>query len=305
MASKILTNSVLIPMGVPICVENLIAIVILFRCSKMLVQIRILSINLSITDFLGGLVLCVPDDIAINCTYKKYLASPFIIVSLLTITMFNIDRCCAIRFAISYYKIMTTRLLLILCVMCWFIAVLLTYFIFYDAESPYGIYCGVMYLAPRLPVNMVAKWSCIFILIANILMNGYLMSYLFTSPNMGKRDYKPNKDLNGIVGKLSMITGFFCICYSPYCLIQVIPEINTSAAFGFIHAVALGVLLLNSIINPVLYVWRFREARFQLKMLMCFWDKIQREKIENQRNRFFATYTISIIQNVKARLDRS
>lgn len=67
-------------MGVPICVENLIAIVILFRCSKMLVQIRILSINLSITDFLGGLVLCVPDDIAINCTYKKYLASPFIIV---------------------------------------------------------------------------------------------------------------------------------------------------------------------------------------------------------------------------------
>lgn len=120
-------------MGVPICVENLIAIVILFRCSKMLVQIRILSINLSITDFLGGLVLCVPDDIAINCTYKKYLASPFIIVSLLTITMFNIDRCCAIRFAISYYKIMTTRLLLILCVVCWFIAVLLTYFIFYDA----------------------------------------------------------------------------------------------------------------------------------------------------------------------------
>lgn len=162
-----------------------------------------------------------------------------------------------------------------------------------------------MYLAPRLPVNMVAKWSCIFILIANILMNGYLMSYLFTSPYMGKRDYKPNKDLNGIVGKLSMITGFFCICYSPYCLIQVIPEINTSAAFGFIHAVALGVLLLNSIINPILYVWRFREARFQLKMLMCFWDKIQREKIENQRNRFFATYTISIIQNVKARLDRS
>lgn len=170
-------------------------------------------------DFLGGFVLCVFDDIVINCIYKKYLVSFFIIVFLLIIIMFNIDWCCVIRFVISYYKIMIMCLFLILCVVCWFIVVLFMYFIFYDVEFLYGIYCGVMYLVLRFFVNMVVKWLCIFILIVNILMNGYLMLYLFISFNMGKRDYKFNKDFNGIVGKFLMIIGFFCICYLLYCLI--------------------------------------------------------------------------------------
>lgn len=111
MANKILTNSVLIPIGVPICLENILAMVVLFRCRRMIPQIKMLAINLSITDFCTGFMLCLPDDIVNSCTYKKYLAGPFVVVSLLTITVIFVDRCCSLIFALRYYEIVTKSFL--------------------------------------------------------------------------------------------------------------------------------------------------------------------------------------------------
>lgn len=119
MANKILTNSVLIPIGIPICLENILAMIVLFRCRRMIPQIKMLTINLSITDFCTGLMLCLPDDIVNSCTYKKYLAGPFVVVSLLTITMISVDRCCALIFTLRYYAIVTKRFLICTCVSFW------------------------------------------------------------------------------------------------------------------------------------------------------------------------------------------
>lgn len=69
------------------CLENILAMIVLFRCRRMVPQIKMLTINLSITDFCTGLMLCLPDDIVNSCIYKKYLTGPFVVVSLLTITV--------------------------------------------------------------------------------------------------------------------------------------------------------------------------------------------------------------------------
>lgn len=94
-----------------------------------------------------------------------------------------------------------------------------------------------------------------------------------------------------------MITGFFLICYSPYIFTQVLQgTLLNSNYIGKIHAVTLSLILLNSVINPVLYVWRFTEARYQLKLFFYFWNKEKMEEINQERNSVFATYSIPCIK---------
>lgn len=292
MGAKILTNFVLIPMGVPICLENLLAMVVLFRCRRMIPQIKILAINLSLTDFCTGLTLCLPDTIFESCTFKKYLAGPFVVVSLLTITLIFVDRCCSLQFSLRYFNIVTHRRIIAACISVWIFSITLVYFMFHDNESEYGIYCGILYLTPKNPLNIVSRVFVLMILLMNISMYFYLC--YTASLRFTKKVGTSSKDANGIVRKLSVITGFFLVCYSPYVVTQVLQDtVYTSAYTGIVHALSLSLTLLNSAINPFLYVWRFAEVRFQLNFLLWCWNSKKMEKIRHERNSFFATYSIS------------
>lgn len=124
----------------------------------------------------------------------------------------------------------------------------------------------------------------------------YLPIYLSinVSVRFSRNTGQTSKDVNGVIRKLSVITGFFLVCYSPYIITQVLQgTLYDSTYSGTIHAVSLSLTLLNSPINPVLYVWRFNEARFQLKFFVCVWNKRKTDKIILERNSFFATYSIS------------
>lgn len=206
MANKILTNSVLIPMGIPICLENILAMIVLFRCRRMIPHIKILAINLSITDFCTGFMLCLPDDIVNSCTYKKYLAGPFV-VTLLTITVIFIERFCALIFALRYYKIVTKRFLLFTCICIRIFLVLLIYVMFHDTRSQYSIYCGILYLTPREPVNIISRLITVFILLFNIFLYIYLS--VNVSVRFSRNTCQTSKNVNGVIRKLSVITGFF------------------------------------------------------------------------------------------------
>lgn len=89
-SKKILTNNLVISFGLPICLENVLAIAVLLRSPRLIDQIRILSINLAITDCLSGLILSIPDDVFGGCLLNKYFTAPFINVSFITVTMFNL-----------------------------------------------------------------------------------------------------------------------------------------------------------------------------------------------------------------------
>lgn len=278
-----------------LCLENILAMIVLFRCRRMIPHIKILAINLSITDFCTGFMLCLPDDIVNSCTYKKYLAGPFVVVSLLTITMISVDRCCALIFTLRYYAIVTKRFLICTCVSFWMFSFILIYAMFHDNESVYGIYCGILYLTPKEPINIISKLITLTILLFNILL------YIYLSINVSIRSSKNNgritKQVTRAIQKLSVITGFFLICYSPYIFTQVLQgTLLNSNYIGKIHAVTLSLILLNSVINPVLYVWRFTEARYQLKLLFYFWNKEKMEEINQERNSVFATYSIPCIK---------
>lgn len=91
----LLTDGVIVSIGVIVLIENVVALLALYRCSRLLFQIRILSLNLAVTDFLTGFVLALPNSIIYDkylCDIKQFPSFIFINASLLIITITNIDR---------------------------------------------------------------------------------------------------------------------------------------------------------------------------------------------------------------------
>jgi hypothetical protein len=103
---KILNKIVVIQIGIDICVENILAITVLLRITQLIYQDIIFSISLAITDCFAGFVICIW-----NCFMKKHFTAPFINMSLITVTLFNIDRCCSLKFALRCYQIVTLKVL--------------------------------------------------------------------------------------------------------------------------------------------------------------------------------------------------
>lgn len=324
-SKKILTNNLVIPFGIPICLENFLAIVVLLKSSRLIYQVRILSINLAITDCLSGLILSIPDDVFGGCLLKKYFTAPFINVSLITVTMFNMDRCFSLKFALRYYEFVTPKFLKIACIGSWVTGLLISYLMFYDPSNTYGIFCGIMYMAPNNNWSLPTRVFQLLTILSNLFMYIYMSLILFEKSNSVSYKPRDNKEKTPIksislnvpltnqkskvhstkygqsakhqiqvVKKLAVITGFFLVCCTPYFLLKAIPNVDyTSKAMRLLVAVTAGVMFLNSAINPVLYVWRFTESRYQLKKLLFFWNAEKLKKLENERNSFFASYNIN------------
>ena len=116
-ADEVFHEHILIATGMLITIVNLFSFVVLYRCSYLFLQIRSLAINLCLSDLFTGTSLVVPPQFYYynNCVYKKYLTSTFVVVSSLTVSMINLDRCLAIHYGIRYYIYMNKKVLISLC----------------------------------------------------------------------------------------------------------------------------------------------------------------------------------------------
>lgn len=95
---------------------------ILYRCEKLNFQLKILSINLVLSDISLGFIMCLPLSVfeyGDNCEFKKYLLFLFVNVSLLTVSMYNLNICFVFALDIKYYNYMTRRRFVILCPIFW------------------------------------------------------------------------------------------------------------------------------------------------------------------------------------------
>jgi hypothetical protein len=320
---NILPNLVIIPIGVPICLENILAIIILIRSSRLIYQVRILSINLAVTDCLAGFLLSLPDAVFGNCFMKKYFTAPFINVSLITVTLFNIDRYCSLKYALRYHDIVTPKVLKIACLLSWLVGILISYLMFFDPSGHLGIFCGVMFQVPFNNVSFCAKVFLVLIIVSNLfIMSFYKRSRSVSAipsvrtvsklnGNCSLESVQPsrfpiqNHDINNgqsiknqvkVMKKLTVITGFFLLCCIPYFLFQTIPNVNYSVkTIRYLFGITAGIVFLNSAVNPVFYVWRFTESRYQLKRILYCWNVEKLEKLKVERNRFFATYEMKVI----------
>lgn len=138
----VLTDGILVTAGIVILIENAISIALLWKCSRLPFQIRILTLNLSFSDILTGFFLALPNTLlyeTYQCDIKKYPCFLFINVSLLIVTMMNMDRCFVFAFAMRYYTYITERLLVKLCILAWGFGFVLTYGMFFDYDYDFPV----------------------------------------------------------------------------------------------------------------------------------------------------------------------
>jgi hypothetical protein len=161
---------------------------------------------------------------------------------------------------------------------------------FYDEALSNGMSCAQQCLAPRGPVNMFAKYILLLILVANVFMFLYLF---FNISSLLRKNRHIAKDLHGTVMKLSVITGIFLFCTTPYIVTQILQVHIGCQYLETSYVISMCLWIGNSAVNPILYVWRFKEARYQLNMLFCLWNEEKLYEIKQERNKTFATYAIT------------
>ena len=301
-SKPLITDAILLPVGLVLVMENIIAIFILYRCTRLNFQIRLLSINLALTDLLTGVMSCMPLELLTfgdgNCEFKKYLSFLFVNTSLLTITMFNLDRCFVFWFAMRYYTFITKKIISKLCVMTWFTSFVITYLMFFNYHGPLGIQCGFMYEQEKNTVNNTGKSVILLLILSNLVMYGYILFYF-------KRKMKTIFDVNSmgsqtpgnqsqVVIKLSVITGTFLAMFTPFIITLTFPILDYSKSSGkLVHNSTAVLMVLNSAANPVLYVWRFKEPRYHLKRLFCFFNSSYLRNQATIYNQEIACYSLN------------
>lgn len=297
----LITDALLIPIGCMLVIENVIAIVIMYRCTRLNFQIRLLSINLAVTDLMTGVMLSMPLHLLSygedNCEFKKYFSFLFVNTSLLTITMFNLDRCFVFWFAMRYYTYITKRLVVKLCFFMWCASLLITYLMFFNFNGPLGVQCSFMYRLEKNIVNNLGKSLILLFILSNLIMYGYLLFYLkhrmkkiFDVNSAGGQT--PNNQ-SQVVLKLSVITGTFLAMFTPFIITLTFPILDYSKSSGIlVHNLTASLMVLNSAVNPILYVWRFKEPRYLLQRMFCFFNPKYLIKLNEHYNENTATYSL-------------
>jgi hypothetical protein len=203
--------------------------------------------------------------------------------SILAASMLNVDRFLAIYFGIKYYIRVTQKKMKVLIFVMWTFCFLITYIFFYNENEEHGISCSYMYMKnkPLHVLNVIAYCCGVVIIFSNVLF------YVFIVATMKAKDQWKS------VAKISFITGTV-LALNISSVFVLFPAWKTDIAYIYIFA---GMpLLLKSIVDPFLFVWRFQDARFQCRLAFFFWSRKRRDAIQNERKEFFSSYNISFNQ---------
>lgn len=272
-------NRIALYVGLFIVLENLFSFLILIRCKNILSQIRMLVLSLCFTDFLCGIIYAVPGylfEIYLQCRIRKYILLFLIAMSILTASMLNADRFLSLYLGIQYYVRVTNRKIKVLIFVMPITCVVTTYLTFYDENGFVGISCASLVTWKINPVSIIGRVCNVAIVISNVFFYVGIVSML---KSIHQRE---------TIVKISIITGsVLLLCTPGLLLFNFFPKTQGSSLYFY----AIFPILVKCEINPFLYVWRFGDARYQLKKMLCFW---KRKEIEAARKEYYSSYTINV-----------
>jgi hypothetical protein len=98
-----------------------------------------------------------------------------------------------------------------------------------------------------------------------------------------------SNDQRKIIAKISVITGSVLLLCTPG-LVFLFHHSSEDETPNFNMLLP---VIVKCIVNPFLYVWRFADARFQLKMAVYFWNDRVLAEIEADRKKYYSSYQIS------------
>ena len=134
------------------------------------------------------------------------------------------------------------------------------------------------------------------VILAGNIVAYFLMTWHFKAQRQ-REAVVPLSTTRKALSKLTLVSSFLVLCYTPALITSHVEAYLPDKEFVIKAKRISGFLaLINSNLNPVLYVWRFYEVRFQFLSLFCFWNGEKLEKLREDRRHYFATFDISTIK---------
>ena len=259
-------------MNIPLCstafLGNVLILVALQKVSSLHPPSKLLLGCLASSDLCVGLVtqplyisfLMIPGHFRL-CHYLNFAS--FILgillcgVSLLTLTAISVDRLLALLLGLRYRPKVTLRRVWILVASLWISSVALAMTSFYNVRITAGI-TGVILL------SCVATSSCCYVKIYFTLHHHQAQIGVHVhQQNEGRIPLNVARYRNTVCTALCMQISLIA-CYLPYGIVSALRAV-TGLSLYLAWDVALSLIFFNSTLNPILYCWRIRQVREEVK----------------------------------------
>lgn len=290
-------------------VENIFLFIILQRCKRLPLQIKLLMLSSTVSDSILGadcfLLHCrALTDIFVNkemfCWIRQSIFWTTVIVSVFFMTLLSLDRCLSLTLVMRYQSkidLFTTSFVLIV---AWSLG--LVFGVSRAADVQYngqctqtdGISTHFMYAGVSVVCFSIILMS--FFVIYCILKR-YSPSVISITYLLKENHHIVAAEVRAVV-RMHLITIVFLLCYVPGIICTSIsdfyPDLETKYQTFETSMKSMKVLfLLNGILNPFLYVWRFKECSINARLLLPSWGSWCRgvhEDAVRERVYLYASY---------------
>lgn len=224
------------------------------------------------------------------CYFQISLTLLTAFTSFAIVTSLAIDRCLCLYFEQFYITKVTVRVVAISQACTWLLACVFSFSLFFDAVSEYPV---CLY---RFAVGDIGKrFQFSYGVLVRVLSAGAYILIYAKIRNMRKNDITNGVQVRGILKttfKLLTIGLTYHAMYLPmFCceLYTVLVSGNSDPVQGF-GVIGSSFAILNSLVNPFIYAWRFPECRLQLKIIMCFWKNGLMKRVNEKRKRILVSF---------------
>ncbi|XP_020917603.1 adenosine receptor A2b-like [Exaiptasia diaphana] len=181
----------------------------------------------------------------------------FVFISCLTLVLISADRYLALRLHLRYKELITTRRYIVVLIMIW--------------VSGFGVgalrnYAPSVHGLVNIAFGIFAA-GFVFLVMVNaffIAKIGRLIRRHSKQIRAQKVNMPHGQRLKRSVYTIYYVIGSFVLCYVPYFVllaISRISELKRSEKVAYYYTMAETIVMLNGVLNPVIYCWRIGELR--------------------------------------------
>ena len=260
---------------------NILVIRALFKASSIQTNLKMLFSSLAFSDLAVGLfaqfstsaITTVILKMKVDGTNNFEFLCPVILsaynffafflacASLLTVTAITVDRLLSVSLHLRYYELVTTRRVAVLLVLLWVISIAAA-FTYISLVKQYRI----VTVAVECIAFLFTSWAYARIYKVVRQHKMQIRCELQQTSDHSVRAGLLRQQKNAL--DVFLVYVVFVVCYLPHVFVSIIPLVDSSFAVGVYHHTTTSLVFLNSSLNPILYCWRYREIRQNVRSAM-------------------------------------
>lgn len=268
---------------------SFISFLVMMQAPRINSNIKYLCNNILCYDIMTSLCVIINNSVIYNRGLLLYrLQNLCILGGVVAVAGFSVERCIALSaplkyrryFKKAYIKIFVWTLLFCLSVTCFLLSAVSASGL---EIKPPRISCWII-IGLRLSLNVIS-------LICNLKSISILkkhLSQINVLNNTFTNQINPLNIKDGLVSTMCML---YCVIYLPFDIELLIRKCDLPLE----RLYSFNLVILNIVINPIVYIWRFRECRLQGLIYLSKFPGLHRlkETVNRRQNAIFNITTIN------------